>query len=295
MNFIELIILAAVWGASFLLMRVASPEFGPIPLMALRVGIATLVLLPFMRSSVARAQFKAKVGHLLVVGVTSSAIPFCFFAYSSLSVSAGLDSVLNATTPLWAALIASIGFQVSMGRQQIVGLLLGFVGVVVLVCDTFDAGVSGAPLAIGAALAATSFYGFAVHYSKRYLAGVPPFVVAFGSQFFSAIVLAPLALLLWPAHAISVSAWSCVAALGIVCTGFAYVLFFRLIENVGAAYAASVTFLIPVFGIIWGASFLGEELTPMMFAGGAIVLFGAAITSDKISWRFLSNFSSSIR
>src|SRR5882762_4083589 len=113
MNFIELIILAAVWGASFLFMRVATPEFGPIPLIALRVGIATLVLLPFMRSSVARAQFKTKVGHLLVVGVTSSAIPFCFFAYSTLSVNAGLDSALNATTPLWAALIASIGFQVS--------------------------------------------------------------------------------------------------------------------------------------------------------------------------------------
>ncbi|MDB5990979.1 MAG: eamA-like transporter family protein [Herbaspirillum sp.] len=285
MNFIELIILAAVWGASFLFMRVATPEFGPIPLIALRVGIATLVLLPFMRSSLARGQFKTKVRHLLVVGVTSSAIPFCFFAYSTLFVNAGLDSALNATTPLWAALIASIGFQVSMGRQQIFGLLLGFVGVVVLLRDTFVAGVSGVPLAIGAALAATLFYGFTVNYSKRYLAGVPPFVVAFGSQFFASIVLAPLALLLWPAHSISLSAWGCVAALGIVCTGFAYVLFFRLVENVGAAYAASVTFLIPVFGIIWGASFLGEKLTPMMFAGGAIVLLGTAITSGKISWR----------
>lgn len=285
MNVIELIALAAVWGASFLFMRVATPELGPIPLIALRVGIAALILLPMMRSAVARGQFRAKLGHLLVVGLTNSAIPFCLLAYSTLSVNAGLDSVLNATTPLWAALIASIGFQASMGRQQIFGMLIGFLGVVVLVRDTLVAGTSGVPLAIGAALVATLFYGFAVNYSKRYLAGVQPFVVAFGSQFFASIVLVPLALWLWPTRSISVSTWGCVAALGIVCTGFAYVLFFRLVENVGAAYAASVTFLIPVFGIIWGAAFLGEKVTPMMFAGGAIVLLGTAITSGKISWR----------
>jgi drug/metabolite transporter (DMT)-like permease len=135
MNVIELITLAAVWGASFLFMRVATPELGPIPLIALRVGIAALVLLPIMRSAAARDQFRAKLGHLLVVGLTNSAIPFCLLAYSTLSVSAGLDSVLNATTPLWVALIASIGFQVSMGRQQIFGMLIGFLGVVVL-CAT---------------------------------------------------------------------------------------------------------------------------------------------------------------
>lgn len=161
MNVIELITLAAVWGASFLFMRVATPELGPIPLIALRVGIATLALLPIMRSAVARGQFRAKVGHLLVVGLTNSAIPFCLLAYSTLSVNAGLDSVLNATTPLWAALIVSIGFQASMGRQQIFGMLIGFLGVVVLVRDTLVAGTSGVPLAIGAALVATLFYGFA--------------------------------------------------------------------------------------------------------------------------------------
>lgn len=288
MNVIELITLAAVWGASFLFMRVATPELGAIPLIALRVGIATIVLLPTMLSASARSQFKAKIAHLLVVGLTNSAIPFCLLAYSTLSVNAGLDSVLNATTPLWAALIASIGFGVSMGRQQIVGMLLGFLGVVILVSDLVVMGTPGVPIAIGAALVATLFYGFSVHYSKRYLAGVKPFVVAFGSQFFASILLVPLASLLWPARSISTTTWGCVAALGIVCTGFAYVLYFRLVENVGAAYAASVTFLIPVFGIVWGACFLGETVTPIMFAGGAIVLLGTAITIGKISRRLIS-------
>ncbi|WP_334026375.1 DMT family transporter [Burkholderia gladioli] len=284
MNFIELFALAAIWGASFLFMRVATPEFGPIALIALRVTIAAFVLTPVLRSSDARNQFRSNVWPLFVVGVTNSAVPFCLLAYSTLYVDAGFDSILNATTPLWAALIAATGFQISMRRGQVVGLLLGLTGVVVLVWDTLNAGVSGAPLAIGAALLATLFYGFAVNYSKRHLAGVKPFVVAFGSQLFASIVLVPLALFFWPKHSVAPSTWVCVVALGVVCTGFAYVLFFRLVEHVGAAYAASVTFLIPIFGMIWGAVFLGEKVTSMMVVGCAIVLFGTALASGKLRW-----------
>lgn len=288
MKLIELTLLAAIWGASFLFMRVATPELGPIPLIALRVGIATLVLIPALRNPAARAQFRSRLWPLFVVGVTNSAIPFSLLAYSTLSVNAGLDSVLNATTPLWAALIATLGFQVAIGRHQVAGLLIGFLGVVVLVRDTvLGASAAGVPLAIAAALLATFFYGFAVNYSKRHLAGVQPFVVAFGSQFFATIVLLPLAIAFWPSHPVSVSTWGCVAGLGVICTGFAYILFFRLVEHVGAAYAASVTFLIPVFGMIWGAVFLGERVTPMMLAGGAIILLGIAITGGKLPWRAL--------
>lgn len=284
MNLIELFALAAIWGASFLFMRVATPEFGPIALIALRVAIAALILTPVLRSADARSQFRSKVWPLFVVGLTNSAVPFCLLAYSTLYVDAGVDSILNATTPLWAALIAATGFHVSMRRGQIAGLLLGLTGVVVLAWDNLNTGASGVPLAIGAALLATLFYGFAVNYSKRHLAGVKPFVVAFGSQLFASVVLVPLALFFWPKHPIAPSTWVCVAALGIVCTGFAYVLFFRLVEHVGAAYAASVTFLIPIFGMIWGAVFLGEKITSMMIIGCAIVLAGTAMATGKLSW-----------
>jgi len=282
MNLIELCLLAAIWGASFLFMRVAAPELGPIALIALRVGIATLVLIPALRTADARSQFRSKLWPLFVVGVTNSAIPFSLLAYSTLYLNAGLDSVLNATTPLWAALIATTMFQASMGRAQALGLLLGLAGVVVLVSDTLGAGGPGVPLAIGAALLATLLYGFAVNYSKRRLAGVRPFVVAFGSQLFASIVLMPLALLAWPRDAVAVSTWMCVAALGILCTGFAYLLFFRLVEHVGAAYAASVTFLIPIFGVLWGAMFLDEKITPRMIAGGATILVGTALATGKL-------------
>lgn len=283
MNVIELVLLAAIWGASFLFMRVATPEFGAIPLIALRVGIATLLLAPVLRMPGAIAQFRSKLWPLFVVGITNSAIPFCLLAWSTLYVDAGLDSVLNATTPLWAAVIAATLFQASIGRAQIVGLLCGLVGVVVLVWDTLEGATKNVPLAVGAALLATLLYGFAVNYSKRNLAGVRPLVVACGSQCFAALVLVPLACFFWPRHPAAPSTWACVAALGILCTGFAYVLYFRLVENVGASYAASVTFVIPIFGVLWGAMFLGEKITPTMIVGGAIILLGTALASGKLT------------
>lgn len=282
MNLLELFALAAIWGASFLFMRVATPDFGPIALIALRVGIAALVLAPVLQSADARGQFRSKAWPLFVVGVTNSAIPFCLFAYSTLYVDAGFDSILNATTPLWSALIAAIGFHVAMKRDQVIGLTLGLAGVVVLAWDKITAGTSDVPLAVGAVLLATALYGFAINYSKRHLAGVRPFVVAFGSQFFASIVLLPLALFFWPTHAIDLSTWTCVAALGVFCTGLAYILFFRLIEHAGTTYAASVTFLIPIFGLIWGAVFLGEKITPMVVVGCAIIFFGTALASGKL-------------
>jgi drug/metabolite transporter (DMT)-like permease len=287
MRFVELFALAAIWGASFLFMRVVTPELGPIVLMACRVGIAMLMLVPALRPAGAFAQFRSRLWPLFVVGVTNSALPFCLLAWSTLYVNAGLDSILNATTPLWAALIAVIVYRASIGRTQIVGLLVGLAGVVVLAWNTLDAGAGKVPLAIGAALVATLSYGFAVNYSKRHLAGIRPFVVAFGSQFFAALVLIPLALPSWPRHAVAPSIWACVAALGVVCTGIAYLLYFRLIEHVGASFAASVTFVIPIFGVLWGALFLGEKITPAMIVGGAIILAGTALASGRLTPVFL--------
>jgi drug/metabolite transporter (DMT)-like permease len=218
---------------------------------------------------------------LFVVGISNSAIPFGLFAYSTLYVNAGIDSILNATTPIWAALIAALWFGQAMNRSQVCGLMLGLAGVAVLVWDTAG-GVAGVPLAIGAALLAAVCYGFAVNYSKRRLAGVQPLVVAFGSQLAASVVLLPPALLSWPQQAIAPSIWLCVAALGVICTGLAYILYFRLIERVGAAYAASVTFLIPVFGLIWGAVFLNEKITAAMLAGCAITLLGTGLASGKL-------------
>ena len=173
MNILELLLLAAIWGASFLFMRIGAPEFGPVSLIFLRVGIAAVVLSPALRSVSARQHFRAKASPLMVVVVCNSALPFCLLAYSTLYVNAGFDAVLNATTPLWAALIAMAWLKIPLGRVQVAGLLIGLIGVIILVWDKIDGGLPGVWLATGAALLATLLYGYCVNYSKQRLAGVP--------------------------------------------------------------------------------------------------------------------------
>ncbi|AMO94997.1 eamA-like transporter family protein [Collimonas fungivorans] len=283
MNIAELFLLAAIWGASFLFMRVGTPEFGPVPLIFLRVGIAALVLLPVLRSAAARSHLRSKAWPMLVVGVFNSAIPFSLFAYSTLYVNAGFDAVLNATVPLWTGLIAFVWLKAPMSRAQVIGMLVGMAGVVVLVWDKIGEGQAGVWLATAAVLLATLCYGFAINYSKTRLAGVPPFVVAGGSQLAATLVLLPLAFWYWPAATVSATAWYAVLALGVVCTGLAYAIFYRLLDRVGSAYAASVTFLIPIFGVIWGAIFLKEEVTPGMVLGCLIILLGTALATGKLN------------
>ncbi|GGP24623.1 DMT family transporter [Silvimonas amylolytica] len=282
MNAIELVVLAAIWGASFLFMRMGSAEFGPVPLIALRVGIAALVLLPVITAASSRQHLRSHWKPLLIVGLTNSALPFCLFAYSTLYVNAGLDSILNATTPLWGALVAFVWLKVSLTRDQVLGMVLGLAGVLILVWNQLGAGQGTQTLAVLAVLVATLSYGFAGHYSRRNLVGLAPPLTAWASQFFSALVLLPGALYWWPQHAVSTTAWWAVIALGVMCTGLAYVLYFRLIAHAGASYAMSVTFLIPVFGVAWGALFLHEAIGMQTVTGCLVILLGTALATGKL-------------
>ncbi|WP_347555844.1 DMT family transporter [Robbsia sp. KACC 23696] len=293
-----LISLAAVWGASFLFIRIGAAPFGPVPLMAMRVSIAAVCLLVFMlakqgRRRVASAPvggFAAMRGHwpaLIVVGILNQALPFCLFAYAELTLSAGVTSVINATTPLWAALVAFVWLGDRLGRLRAVGMLLGLVGVVVLVWPdlTRGTGPQSNPLAPLAVLGATLCYGIAANFTKRHLTGVDSLAVATASMMVAAAALLPLAWLWWPANAISAQAWIAVALLGVLCTAFAYGLYYALIASAGPARAVSVTFLIPVFGLLWGALFLKEALTPLTLVGSCIVLAGTLLASGLIGKR----------
>lgn len=282
---LELLLLAAIWGASFLFLRIAAPDLGPVPLIALRVGIAALVLLPILRTARMRSQLRRKLWPLAVVGVTNSALPFTLFAAGALHLGAGFEAILNATTPLWAALIGALLFGTAISGAQVAGLFVGLLGVVVLVGDQPGLARGTEPLAVAAVLLAPVSYGFAVHYARRHLADTDPVLTTFGSQAFAALLLALPAVPLWPAHPVSIGIWASVGALAVLCTGFGYVLYFRMVAQVGAAYAASVTFLIPVFGMLWGALFLREAITPAMILGCAVILAGTALASGQ--WRRL--------
>jgi len=279
----ELLTLAALWGGSFLFMRVAAPQFGPVALIALRVAIASCFLVPVLAWRGGLGTLRAHWPHLLAVGVLNSAIPFCLFAYAELTLTAGFTSVLNAAAPLFAAIVAFAWLGERMSSLRVLGLAIGFIGVIVLVGGSSAIDAKQGGVAVAAALSATVLYGLASSYTKRFLTGVPPLAVATGSQLAATIVLAPLAFWLWPAQTPTGNVWLHVIGLGIACTGVAYILFFRLVAHVGPTRAVSVTFLIPVFGVLWGILFLGEQLTRNMVIGCAVILLGTSLSTGVLS------------
>ena len=278
----ELIGLAALWGASFLFMRMGAAEFGPVALAAVRVIGATLFLVPLLA---ARGQLSVLMKNwkpIFVVGILNSALPFLCFSYAALSITAGMSSIFNAATPLFGALIAWLWLKDSLTPSRVVGLAIGFAGVLWLAWDKASFKPGGSGWAIVACLAATVCYGIAASFTKKQLTGVPPIAVAAGSQLSAAIVLIAPAVIWWPATMPSQHAWMAAAALAFACTGVAYVIFFRLIAHIGPANAISVTFLIPVFAVLWGWVFLDEGLTATMIAGCAVILVGTALATGLL-------------
>jgi drug/metabolite transporter (DMT)-like permease len=276
----ELVLLAALWGASFLFMRLGAHEFGPIALAAVRVGLASVLLVPLLASRGQLASLREHWKAMLLVGALNSAIPFVLFSFAALSITAGLSSIVNATTPLWTAVVAYVWLRQGLTPSRVLGLVIGFAGVAFLAWDkaSFKPGADHSGFwAMLACLGATACYGLAANATKRYLTGVAPLAVATGSQFAATLLLALPAAWLWPAAPPSQVAWGSALGLAVLCTALAYLLYFRLMSRVGPTNAVSVTFLIPLFAIVWGALFLQEAITAQMVVGGAIVLVGIAL------------------
>jgi drug/metabolite transporter (DMT)-like permease len=275
---LELVMLGAIWGASFLFMRIAVPGFGPLALIDLRVAIAALVLgVVLVARGHGLGQLRAVAGPLVVLGAINSALPFSLFAYATISLTAGFASILNATVPFFGVLIAAFWFREPVARHRLLGIAVGFAGVVILVWG--DLIVGGDIKAVAAGLLSGLLYAIAAHYSKRKLAGVDPLVIATGSQIAAAVLLLPLAIWFRPTVMPTSTSWLAVAALGVVCTGAAYVLYFRLIASVGPSRAVIVTYLIPVFGLLWGFAFLDERVTVAVLAGCAVILAGVMMVN----------------
>lgn len=282
-DLIDLVCLAALWGASFLFMRIAAPEFGPIPLIELRVAVASLVLAPLLAAKSGFAPLFRQWRPVAMVGLLNTALPFCLIAFSTLHLTGGLAAILNATSPLWGALIAWVWIGQRPSASSGIGLTLGFAGVALLVQDKLGAGMRGPVLAVGAALLGAFLYGIAAGYTKRRLAQTKPLVIAAGSQLAAAIILLPAAVMVWPQHLVSAAAWWAAIIMGMASTALAYVLYFRLIANVGPAKAIAVTFLVPMFAMLWGALFIDESITATMLAGCAVILTGTALAIGAVS------------
>ncbi len=281
----DLLLLAAIWGSSFLFMRLAVPAFGPVALAFVRVAGAALCLLPIL---LLRGEGPALRQHwktLIVLGLTNSALPFLCFGYALYTLPAGLAAIFNAATPLFTALIAWAWLGDPLSRWRSAGLALGFAGVAGLALHKslaigsltalqFDRPTA---LAITACLVGSLLYGHAGSYAKRTLSGVPSMVMAAGTQGAAAVALLLPALLTWPAVLPGPRDWLAAAALAVLASALAYILYFRLIGRVGPTAASSVTFLVPVFAALWGGLFLDEAVTLPMLVGGGVILAGTAL------------------
>jgi drug/metabolite transporter (DMT)-like permease len=274
----RLLALSAIWGASFLFMRMAAPVLGPVPLIAGRVLFAAVFLAVVGAALRKPLEMRRNARHYLVLGLFNSALPFLLFASAARTLSASLLSILNATAPMWGAVIGAVWTRTALPARSLLGLALGMAGVALLVGWTPATLDEGAPLAIALALAASLSYGIATNYARS-ARQVEPFANAHGSMWGATLLIAPALPLAPPPAAPGLTIGLAVLALGVVCSGIAYLLYFRLIADIGAASALTVTFLVPVFGVLWGHLFLGEPLGWNTLVGALVVLAGTALVT----------------
>ncbi len=280
----QFVALGAIWGSSFMFMRLAVADFGPVATATLRVSLGALFLLPLLLWRGQWPALRARWPAIFFVGLLNSGIPFALFAFSLLTITTGLSSIINATVPMFGALVAWLWLGERPGRWRIVGLVLGFVGVSLLAWD--QAGVRETDLhpiwAMLACLGACISYALAASYTRLYLHDVPPLAAATGSQIGAALGMALPALWLWPQQAPSQAAWLSLLVLGALCTGVAYLLYFRLLGSASPTRALAVTYLIPLFAVSYGVTLLDEPFTPGMGLSALVILLGTAMATGMI-------------
>ena len=277
-NLLRLILLAAIWGGSFLFMRIAAPVLGPAVLIEYRVVFASLFLLAVALLMKKPLDLRQNWKHYLILGFFNSALPFLLYAYAARTLSASVMAVLNATAPIWGAVIGAVWQRQMVSARVMLGLVMGTGGVALLVGFDHASSREGAGLAIAAALFAAFNYGIASTYAKSARA-VEPFANAHGSMWAASLLVLPsLAFFPQPGQA-TVGIMGAALALGVVCSGVAYLLYYRLIRDVGPTSALTVTFLSPLFGILLGTVFLEEVVGWYTIVGSAIVIVGTALVT----------------
>lgn len=277
-SFVRLLVLAAIRGGSFIFTRISSPVLGPVILIECRIGLAAIFLMIVAMFLHKPLTIKQHWRHYLTLGIFNGAAPLLLFAFAAQTLTASTLSILNATSPLWGAVIGAVWHRHLPNKRAVLGLLLGTLGVALVVGVNHLTDQHGAGIAIAAVLLAAFSYGIATNYAKV-AKSVDSFANAHGSMWAAGLLIAPTvpfaSVTMSPGPGIMLA----VVALGIICTGVAFLLYFRLIQDIGGTSALTVTFLIPVFGILFGKIFLDEIITPGMIAGSCIILVGTAFVT----------------
>lgn len=281
----QLFLLAAIWGSSFLFMRLAVDDFGTWPLMLVRVGVAAVALLSIVAWQKKWQAMRQYGLPIAFVGVVNAAIPFSLFVYATQHLPTGTIAVINAMTPLFGALIARVWLGEHLSGSRLLGLIVGFSGIVFLVYDKLFFQDQHQSLAVFASLAATVSYGIAASFSTKYLKGADPITVTAGSFSSATLCVLPLAIYFWPHHPVSFKAWGSALSLALFCTAVAYIIFYRLVASIGGARSVTVTFLVPPFGIIWGVLLLNEPFGLNELFSTTLVLIGTLLATGFLRLR----------
>lgn len=285
-DLLALIMLAALWGSSFLFVRIASPALGPFLAIFLRVGVGAVVLIAYLRVAHLPLHFRRHWRAYLGMGALNAALPFTLFAIALLNLNASYTSILNATSAFFTAIVAAVWIKDPLTWRKLLGIGLGMAGVVMLVEFNPVPLTPASIVSVVLVLLATFSYGIAAVFARRNSQGIPPASFAAGQQVTASLLMFPFAAATLPAaHAITPSVIGAVLGVGVLCTGVAYLLYYRLIANVGPVRALTVTFLVPVFGIVWGALLLNEVITPNMIAGFVAILIGMSLVLNLIPAR----------
>jgi len=277
-NWILLILLGAVWGSAFMFIKISADDFGPILLVNLRLLLAGALFLPFLLQKKYLAYFKSHFSGILILGIFSNAFPFTMFSYASLGATSNMLGILNGTTAFMTMVVAYFWLKESISPKQIFGIILGFLGILVLVNPANGSATLGAS---GFALVGALSYSFSGVYIQKYQLNANKFVLIGWAMLFGGLFLTPLSFFNLPDQMPDNNAIAALLWLGIVSTGIAYLGYIRLIEQIGAVRTSTVTYLLPVFSIIWGSIFLQEKITWIIFGGFIFVMIGMYFANNK--------------
>ena len=275
----DLFLLASLWGSIFLFIKLSVDEFGAMPLIAIRANLAAAVLIPFMFWFKKWPYLLRDFKGIAIVGMLGVAAPFLLLAYSSKTLPSGYLSILSAAAPLWAGAIAWVWLKDKLPIWRIIGLCLGFAGILLLVWNRMHSieVTTDVTLAMAAGLLGPVLYAASVIYTKEHLMQCDPLAASMGSLLIAGIIVLPFAWLYWPEASISKVSWASAIVLAVGSTAISYIIYYRFQLSVGPARAVTVTFLVPVFAVFWGWLLLDEAVSMSMLGGAAVILFGTAL------------------
>lgn len=280
-NHILMITLSAIWGGSFIFMRVLAPVFGAVGTAALRLLIAGVFLMMVFKVSNYKILWKRDWKILFIIGVINSAIPFSSFAFAALYIPASISVVINSMTPMFGSLFAALILGEKLTMQKGMGLVLGTTGVIIISGSKALPVTMEAYLAIAACVLATICYGLAGALIKKYANKIETKALAGGSQIFAGLSLLPILLVTGVSQPVTVNVGMLMIVFAILCSAIAYLIYFHLIKEMGPTSALSVTFLMPVFGILWGKLILNEVIYSQMLVGAVVILMGTYLVVRK--------------